>query len=57
MYFKDRSQSQPKMYKLILVKIKNYCNPHLLRDPLPPLSVYAESFVLSSLINPIRLLL
>ena len=57
MYFKDRSQSQPKMYKLILVKIKNYCNPHLLRDPLPLLSVYAESFVLSSLINPIHLLL
>ena len=58
MHFKDRSQSQPKMYRLILVKIKNYCKPHLLRDCLPPLSVYAENFVFSSsLINPVHLLL
>ena len=54
-YFKDRSQ--PKMYRLILVNIKNCCNPWLLGDSLPPHSVYAETFVPSfSLVNPIHLL-
>ena len=42
MYFKDRSQ--PKLYRLILV-----------RNSLPPFSVYAESFVPSfCLTNPIH---
>ena len=35
------------MYRLILVKIQNCCNPCLLGDSVPTLSVFAGSFVLS----------
>ena len=36
----------------LAIKLLKY---FILRDCLPPLSVYVESFVLSFLINPIRL--
>ena len=54
-HLKDRRQ--PKLYRLILVKIWNFCKPWLLGDSLPPHSVYAETFVLScSPVNPDHLL-
>ena len=36
--------SQPKMYRSILVKIRNCCNPCLWGGSSPPLNVYAEGF-------------